>query len=185
RRLHAVELQVDHHEVRVRDGSMDVVATDSGSLSVHRVAVESALPPVEVRHRVLNVKDRHRCPLRQTYSAIGGHEHIRLRSPYGLSIRPTAGQCLFSRTNGSGNAACSREYGWLHSAAVTAPAVCGAFFRTLSFGSALPSMTAWISARMAIMASQNLSSSSFASLSVGSTMIVPATGNETVGAWKP
>ena len=27
-------------------------------------------------------------------SAIGGHEHIRLRSPYGLSMRPTLGQCL-------------------------------------------------------------------------------------------
>ena len=45
------------------------------------------------------------------YSSIGGQEQIRLRSPYGLSIRPTLGQCLFARTNGSGNAACSREYG--------------------------------------------------------------------------
>src|SRR5437868_4614958 len=68
------------------------------------------------------------CPY--TYSAIGGHEHIRLRSPYGLSIRPTLGQCLFARTNGSGNAACSREYGWLQSSAAIAPAVCGAFFST-------------------------------------------------------
>src|SRR4051812_15513365 len=49
------------------------------------------------------------CVLGYTYSAIGGHAHIRLRSPYGLSIRPTLGQCLCARTNGSGNAACSRE----------------------------------------------------------------------------
>ncbi len=39
--------------------------------------------------------------------------------------------------------------------------------------------------RIAIIASQNRSSSSFGSLSVGSTISVPATGNDTVGAWKP
>src|SRR5439155_3274837 len=78
----------------------------------------------------------------QTYSATGGQEHIRLRSPYGLSIRPTDGQCLFARTNGSGNAASSREYGWLQSSAAIAPAVCGAFLSTLSRRSALPSITA-------------------------------------------
>jgi hypothetical protein len=38
---------------------------------------------------------------------------------------------------------------------------------------------------MAIIASQNRSSSSSGSLSVGSTMSVPGTGNDTVGAWKP
>src|SRR6478672_13159287 len=119
------------------------------------------------------------------YSSIGGQEQIKLRSPYGLSIRPTLGQCLFARTNGSGNAACSREYGCGQSEAAIAPAVCGAFFRTLSLRSALPSMIAWISARIAIIASQKRSSSSLASLSVGSTISVPTTGNETVGAWKP
>ena len=35
------------------------------------------------------------------------------------------------------------------------------------------------------MASQNRSSSPLSSLSVGSTMSVPATGNDIVGAWKP
>ena len=49
----------------------------------------------------------------------------------------------------------------------------------------VPSMTAWISARMAISASQKRSSSAFGSLSVGSIISVPATGNDTVGAWKP
>ena len=34
-------------------------------------------------------------------------------------------------------------------------------------------------------ASQNRSSSSFDSLSVGSIIRVPGTGNETVGGWKP
>ena len=42
-------------------------------------------------------------------ASIGGQAHIRLRSPYGLSIRPTLGQNFAARTNGSGNAACSRE----------------------------------------------------------------------------
>ena len=34
-------------------------------------------------------------------------------------------------------------------------------------------------------ASQKRSSSAFGSLSVGSTISVPGTGNDTVGAWKP
>ena len=63
--------------------------------------------------------------------------------------------------------------------------VCGAFLRTLSLGSARPLTTASISSRIASMASQNRSSSSFGSLSVGSIITVPGTGNETVGAWNP
>lgn len=43
------------------------------------------------------------------YSSIGGQAQTRLRSPYALSTRPTAGQNLRSRTHGSGNAARSRE----------------------------------------------------------------------------
>jgi len=69
--------------------------------------------------------------------------------------------------------------------AATSEAVCGAFLSTLSFASALPSSTSWISRRIATSASQKRSSSSFGSLSVGSTIIVPGTGNETVGAWNP
>ena len=38
---------------------------------------------------------------------------------------------------------------------------------------------------MAIIESQKRSSSAFASLSVGSTISVPITGNDVVGAWKP
>ncbi|MNP61887.1 hypothetical protein D3C76_1571150 [compost metagenome] len=38
---------------------------------------------------------------------------------------------------------------------------------------------------MRIMASQKRSSSSLDSLSVGSIISVPATGNDMVGAWKP
>lgn len=37
-----------------------------------------------------------------SYAPTGGHAHTRLRSPYGLSIRATAGQTLCARTNGSG-----------------------------------------------------------------------------------
>ena len=64
-------------------------------------------------------------------------------------------------------------------------AVCGAFFSGLSSGSYSLSATRAISALIAIMASQNRSSSSRLSLSVGSIMSVPATGNDMVGAWKP
>ena len=62
---------------------------------------------------------------------------------------------------------------------------CGAFFRTLSVRSAIPSSISRISSRMEIRASQKRSSSDLSSLSVGSIISVPATGNETVGAWKP
>jgi hypothetical protein len=48
-----------------------------------------------------------------------------------------------------------------------------------------PASTAAISARMAIIASQKRSSSRLGSLSVGSTISVPATGKLSVGAWKP
>ena len=51
---HGVELQVDHHEVRVRKGTMDMVPTDTGTLPVHRVAIEGALPAFKVRDGVLN-----------------------------------------------------------------------------------------------------------------------------------
>jgi hypothetical protein len=61
-------------------------------------------------------------------------------------------------------------------------AVCGAFLRRLFFASAAPVSTAVISAWMEIIASQKRSSSYFDSLSVGSTMSVPATGHESVGA---
>ena len=37
-----------------------------------------------------------------SYASIGGHAQIRLRSPYGLSIRATDGQNLWPRRYGSG-----------------------------------------------------------------------------------
>ena len=64
-------------------------------------------------------------------------------------------------------------------------AVCGAFFSGLSSASYSPEATRSISCRIAIIASQNRSSSARSSLSVGSTISVPATGNDIVGAWKP
>ena len=100
-------------------------------------------------------------------------------------MRLTGGQYLWRRTKGSGKAACSREYGCSQSAWISSSTVWGAFFNTLSERSAAPSMTACISPRIATIASQKRSSSSRGSLSVGSTISVPATGNDTVGAWKP
>ena len=68
---------------------------------------------------------------------------------------------------------------------MTAAAVCGALRSGLSASSHSPAATRSISARIAIIASQNRSSSARSSLSVGSTISVPATGNDIVGAWKP
>ncbi len=49
----------------------------------------------------------------------------------------------------------------------------------------LPAATASASALIAIIASMKRSISARSSLSVGSTISVPATGNDIVGAWKP
>lgn len=64
-------------------------------------------------------------------------------------------------------------------------AVCGAFFSGLSWASYAPDATRAISDLIAIIASQNRSRSVRLSLSVGSIMNVPATGNDMVGAWNP
>ena len=58
-------------------------------------------------------------------------------------------------------------------------------FSGLSSRGQAPASTCAISARIAIIASQKRSSSSSDSLSVGSTISVPATGKLSVGAWKP
>jgi hypothetical protein len=63
--------------------------------------------------------------------------------------------------------------------------VCGAPVRRFTSRSARPISTSRISSRIAIIASQNRSSSSLDSLSVGSIISVPATGNDTVGGWNP
>src|SRR5689334_5476473 len=124
-------------------------------------------------------------PIRYAYSSIGGQVHTRLRSPYALSTLATGGQYLCSRSHGAGKAACSREYGRSHSVPATAAAVCGAFLSGLFARSIWPLSIAAISARIEIIASQNRSSSALLSLSVGSTISVPGTGNDIVGAWKP
>jgi hypothetical protein len=43
------------------------------------------------------------------YASIGGHVHIRLRSPCALLMRPTLGQNFRARVQLAGNAAVSRE----------------------------------------------------------------------------
>src|SRR4051794_21903059 len=107
------------------------------------------------------------------YMSIGGHAHIKLRSPYGLSILPTAGQNFLSFTHGAGNAASLLRYLWGHSSDMSDCAVCGAPRSKLSVLSAWPSSMARISSLMRISASQKRSSSSFGSDSVGSIMSVP------------
>jgi hypothetical protein len=64
-------------------------------------------------------------------------------------------------------------------------AVCGACLSGLSSSRPAPASTWRDLARMAIIASQKRSSSASGSLSVGSTISVPATGKLSVGAWKP
>src|SRR5712671_4871224 len=120
-----------------------------------------------------------------TYESVGRHEQMRFLSPYALSTRATAGQNLKSRVQGAGNAARSLVYGCVQSVAVILPTGCGEFLRTLSCLSAAPLSISLISSRIEIIASQKRSSSSFDSLSVGSIISVPGTGNDTVGAWKP
>jgi len=68
---------------------------------------------------------------------------------------------------------------------ISISAVCGAFLSGLSAGSYSPAATLSISALIEIIASQNSSISARLSLSVGSIMNVPGTGNDIVGAWKP
>ena len=63
--------------------------------------------------------------------------------------------------------------------------MCGACRNALSCRVQRPPAISSISPLMAIMASQKRSSSERSSLSVGSTISVPATGKLTVGAWKP
>ena len=63
--------------------------------------------------------------------------------------------------------------------------MCGALLSGLSCRSYSPAATRPISSLIEIIASQNRSSSVRSSLSVGSIMRVPATGNDIVGAWKP
>ena len=63
--------------------------------------------------------------------------------------------------------------------------MCGALRSGLSSTGHSPAATLAISPRIAIIASQKRSSSRRSSLSVGSIISVPATGNDIVGAWKP
>ena len=100
-------------------------------------------------------------------------------------MRLTGGQYLCRRSDATGNAACSRLYGRAQPATSRSSAVWGALRSGLSSAGHSPYSTRAISARMATMASQNRSSSSFDSDSVGSTISVPATGNHIVGAWNP
>ena len=63
--------------------------------------------------------------------------------------------------------------------------MCGAPRSGLSVTGHSPAATRSISCRMPIMASTKRSISARSSLSVGSTIRVPATGNDIVGAWMP
>ena len=110
---------------------------------------------------------------------------MRFLSPYTSSMRDVVGQNLEARTHSVGKAPSSREYGRSQVGLVTTSAVCGAFLRTLFSRSTLPSSISRISPRMAMSASQNLSSSALDSDSVGSIINVPATGQDIVGEWKP
>jgi len=89
---------------------------------------------------------------------------------------------LSRRKLGTGNAATSREYAAVHSSAATASAVWGACRSTESSAEISPFATASISPRIEIMALMKRSSSVRSSDSVGSTMSVPATGQDIVGA---
>ena len=105
-----------------------------------------------------------------TYSETETHEQTRFRSPYALSILPTAGQNFFSFVYGKGYAALFLEYEWFHSSEVNIFRVWGAFLSILSFLSCFPSSISFISSLIEIRASQNLSISS----SIHSPLVQPS-----------
>jgi hypothetical protein len=100
-------------------------------------------------------------------------------------MRATVGQYLCARTHGAGKAATSRLYACGQDSAVTAADVCGAFTSGLSSFDHWPRSIFAISSRMDRSVSTKRSSSAYDSLSVGSIISVPATGNDIVGAWNP
>ncbi len=100
-------------------------------------------------------------------------------------MRPTGGKYLSCLSVWTGNAACSRGYSRVQSVLTTAAAVWGAL-RSGEFSTVKSPLETWsISWRMVIIASMKRSISARSSDSVGSTMRVPATGKDSVGAWKP
>jgi hypothetical protein len=54
-----VELQVNHHEVRISNGTMTMVPPNAGRFPVDGVAVERPFPSIEIRDGVLNPQDWH------------------------------------------------------------------------------------------------------------------------------
>ena len=102
-----------------------------------------------------------------------------------MSTLATGGQNLLDLKNLDGYAASSLEYLWFHSSDANSKSVCGAFFIGLSILSNFPDLISSISDLIYIKVSQNLSSSFKLSLSVGSIIMVPGTGQDIVGAWKP
>lgn len=61
--VRGVELEIDHHVVRVVCGSKDPMPADAGSLAADGVAVEGALPFLIVMDRMLDAQDGHVRPL--------------------------------------------------------------------------------------------------------------------------
>lgn len=125
---------------------------------------------------------------------------IRCLSPKTSSIRPTVGHIFASGlTNDcsttiqkpislenvgeyfqltAGYAACFLEYGRFHGPLMICSCVCGAIFNGFTVLLIRPSSISFTSIRIDIIASQNRSSSSLSSDSVGSIINVPATGHD-------
>src|SRR4029079_18270951 len=93
----------------------------------------------------------------------GGPAHVGLRSPNAPSMRLTGGQYLSvvatdaADADAAGNAASSRVYARSHASVTTSAAGCGARRRGLSSMLHSPPSTRAISARIAIIASQQQS----------------------------
>ena len=98
--------------------------------------------------------------------------------------RPAASTCRGASTP-TGKAAVGAVYGWSHSPASDARGVRRVRAAGCRPPATRPPRPASISPRIAIIASQNRSISPRSSVSVGSTISVPATGKDIVGAWKP
>ena len=73
----------------------DAVSRSAGSVAA---STRDAEEPRQLRSFRLQSEAARAYAPTSSYASIGGQAQIRLRSPYGLSMRPTAGHTLLART---------------------------------------------------------------------------------------
>ena len=133
----------------------------------------------------VSVRPRRKLPA-LLYSSIGGHAQIRFRSPYGLSMRPTLGQNLCRAHERQRK---RRLLARVRVRPVVGRHGGGRVRRVLQ--DVVRRVRRPVDDRLNLPRESRSShrrtdrAPAFGSLSVGSIISVPATGNDTVGAWNP